>query len=156
MRRRSRFVWGRRLGACLVLACTVLSATEGRAEPIATRQLAEGVTFEVNALRRINDKVLQLDFALVNGTGKELRPEALGLAESGWMNGVHLLDMQNLKVHKVGLIPAVGYLCSKAVAVPANGRQVFYAQYAAPPARVAKLAIQFPVAPPLFDIPINP
>ncbi len=153
---RSILIWANRLGACLIIAYLVFSMPASHAEPVAKQQLAEGVTFEVNSLRRINGKVLQMDFVIVNNTSKSLQPETLGLAAPGWMNGVHLLDMQNLKLYKVGRVPGVGYLCSKSVAVPANGRQVYFAQYAAPPSGVTKLAIQLPVAPPVFNVPIKP
>ena len=139
---------------CLAVMLWVFPRLESQAQSIAQQQLAEGVTFEVQSLRRINGKILQMDFALINDTGDDLDPKTLGLTYTGWMTGIQLLDMQNLKLYLVGRYTG-GYTCSQSALVPADGRQDYYAQYAAPPSKVDKMAIKFPVAPPLFDIPIT-
>lgn len=139
--------------SALLFLCAVLSVPEARAEPIATRQLAEGVTIEIMELRRITPKILSLTYAVRNETEESLAPGDVGLAYGGNMNTIILLDLKNLKQYTVGKGGA-GCLCSKQATVPPGGRVEFWAHFAAPKGGVTKLAIQFAVAPPLFDIPI--
>ena len=145
----------RRAAILLAAMAALIGAPEARAEALVMQQLAEGVTLEILELRRINKKVLQMTFAIINDTEEDVNSAKLGVAYGDSMTVIQLLDMKNLQRYDVGR-GGQGYcLCSRGdLIVPAEGRRDYYAHYAAPPAKVKALAIQFPVLPPIYDVPI--
>jgi hypothetical protein len=148
-------VWSSRHGAAtLALACAFAWVMPALAQPIAVQTLGEGVAIEILELKRINPKIVGLTFALVNDTDEAIDPGDFGLRYSNDMSTIILLDLENLKQYTVGSGGA-RCLCSNAVEVPAGGRVEFWAHYGAPDPDVSSIAIQFAVAPPLYDMPIS-
>ncbi len=137
--------------------CTVVGDDfELGPELLATRQLADGITFEVVEMRRVNKNVLHFTFAIDNQTEEPVNPMDLGLM--GWVgsgptmtaNQVQLHDLIGLKRYSAGTASS-----GRDLNVPPFERREFWAQYQAPPKDVNALTVVFADAPPLYEVAIR-
>ena len=140
-----------------------MKAIEGQAEkgggPLATHELAPGVVLEVLELKRVSDKVLHLTFAIDNRSEEKVNPKRWGIVRGAAMpsgvsgqkaNGIVLQDLESLKDYK-----ARNASHSLDLGLKPRSRREYWAQYKAPPRDVSQLTLNFPDAPPLYNVPIQ-
>ncbi|MCS6780662.1 MAG: hypothetical protein NZ555_13285 [Geminicoccaceae bacterium] len=140
-----------------LLLAAVLAAPSGAAEPLGKTELAPGVTFEVTRLAKLpGHEIVELRFAVVNGTADTVTLERLRIGTSLTVSEVLLLDLANATAHKIGEA-GTERLASRyrdGGPVPPGERREFWAWYKAPPASVTKLGVLVPGTPPLLDLPL--
>ena len=122
--------------------------------PLATRELAPGVVLEVLELKRVSDKVLHLTFAIDNRSDEKVDARRWGIVVGtgtiSRANGIQLHDLEGLKYYRAGNASSGPHLDLKP-----RSRRTYWAQYRAPGRGVSQLTLNFPDAPPLYNVPIQ-
>lgn len=142
--------------APLALAAA-LATTPVRAEPLGRAELAPGVTFEVTKLARLpGHEIVELRFALANGSAETITVERLRIGTSASVSDVQLVDFTNATVYKIGEAGSerLSSRYRDGGPVAPGERREFWAWYKAPPAGVSKLAVMIPGMPPVLDLPL--
>jgi hypothetical protein len=143
-----------RLRFLCAAALLAVSTSTGLAQDGGTITLVPGLTAKVVALKRLpGQKIVQLDYELVNSGGEAIDLDSADLVSLNNVNGIGLLDFENERIYEVGT--ADGCLCSKA---PEGDRLAAGATFAgwawfAPPEGAAKtVAVRFGTALPIMDV----
>jgi hypothetical protein len=157
-RRRAVTLSGGLFGVALLLAA-VSWPSYGSAAAGLKRSPAPGVTFEIVELKRIDAKAVGLIYEVKNDTHKKINLNQFGvrgLMGTGFAAKlVGLVDFKNGKRYGVGSAGS-NCLCSEGdLTVPPGGDMKFWAQFAAPPADVDKIAVMIGNVPPFYDVPIQ-
>lgn len=132
-------------------------AAHAQSGALAVQELAPGVRLEILELKRVTGGLVHLSFALVNETDADVDPQTWGITPGRdpytltyCACGIALLDLQNLKRHGAG-----NSTTARSLAVPAQSRREFWAQFAEPPADVSAMTIEVPVSGLIYDVPIG-
>lgn len=142
-----------------VLATALIWVPAAHAQSGMKRTPMPGVTVEIVELKRIDDKAVGLIYAIKNETNKKLDLGQLGVntptGRGTVASLVALVDFKNGKRYGVGLAGGNCLCSAKGLNVPAGGTKQFWAQFAAPPADVDKVAVMIGSVPPFYNVPIQ-
>lgn len=113
------------------------------------------MVFEVTRLAKLpGHEIVELRFALANGSAETVTLERLRIGTSASVSDVQLLDLANATVYKIGEAGSerLSSRYREGGPVPPGERREFWAWFKAPPAGVSKLAVMIPGVPPVLDV----
>ncbi|MFN2513366.1 MAG: hypothetical protein ABR568_18330 [Pyrinomonadaceae bacterium] len=121
-----------------------------------------GIRVEVQELKRTSGDVVNLKFAMINdsdkdlGFGYEFVDPDYSIKDHGGIGGVHLIDPVGKKKYFVARDTESTCLCSRGVPkIASRSRMQLWAKFPAPPEDVQKISIVVPHFIPMDDVPIS-
>jgi hypothetical protein len=121
-----------------------------------------GIRLEITELKRASGGTLNLKFAMINDSDKELAfsydygDSSQGAGDFNTVGGVHLIDQVGKKKYFVARDSANKCVCSQGMsAVPAGGRMNLWAKFPAPPDDVQMISVVVPHFTPMDDVPLS-
>lgn len=128
---------------------------------IGTTRSGDGLTFEINALKRTSQNIVELDFTAISDAHADSLSAILGMGlNNGDVGGIKLVDEQGQKEYLSVEDSKGSCLCSSGLnagsrGFAANTRAQFYVVLTAPPPTVTRIDVVFPIAPPVHNVPIS-
>ncbi len=121
-----------------------------------------GIRVEVQELKRTSGDVVNLKFAMINDSDKELGigyefvdPD-YSIKDHGGIGGVHLIDPVGKKKYFVARDTESTCLCSRSLPkIASRSRMQLWAKFPAPPEDVQKISVVVPHFIPMDDVPIS-
>jgi len=121
-----------------------------------------GLRVEVTEFKRASGGTVNLKFAMINDSDKEVGfsynygDSSHGATDYGSIGGVHLIDQVGKKKYFVARDSENKCLCSQGMsAIPPRGRSNLWAKFPAPPDDVEKISIVVPHFSPMDDVPLT-
>ncbi|HET7294560.1 MAG TPA: hypothetical protein VFM88_19210 [Vicinamibacteria bacterium] len=128
--------------------------------PIATADgKSAGVRVEVTELKRASGGTVNLKFAVINDSDRDLQvadvTELLDMNATYAVGGVHLIDPVGKKKYFVARDSAGQCVCSQYGAVAKGRRANHWAKFPAPPDDVERISVVIPTFSPMDDVPLS-
>ncbi len=121
-----------------------------------------GIRVEVQELKRTSGDVVNLKFAMINdsdkdlGVGYEFVDSDYSIKDHGGIGGVHLIDAGGKKKYFVARDSENTCLCSRSVPkIASKSRTNLWAKFPAPPGDVQKITVVIPHFIPMDDVAIS-
>lgn len=124
-----------------------------------SHSLAPGVTLQILSLKRLEARVVKLEFSLSNSTDKDDYLDRLGFGARSDLRNLALIDYNGGMTYRVVTDNEGGCRCSRTpgstLAIQAGENKTFFVHFTAPPADVDRITIEIPNAVSIDNVPIQ-